>query len=315
LLFTVLTTAEAQQPKKIPRIGYLTNDSVSVDLPRRNGFKQGLRDLGYIEGKDIVIEYRIGEGHSEKLPELMAELLRLKVDVVFAFTTPGIQAAKNATKEVPIVVAAWTPVELGVVASLARPGGNITGLSLSAGPDLSAKYIELLKETVPKLRRVAVLSNPVNLANALQLKETRSAASGLGVTVLSFDVKGPDDIDGVFAAIKKQRAEALTVLADPMLLGQRRRIADLAVKGRLPSIYGIPEHVEAGGLMGYAANRLDIFRRAATYVDKILKGATPADLPVEQPTKFDLIINLKTAKALGLTIPPSLLLRADHVIE
>lgn len=308
-------SAEAQQPKKIARIGYLTNDSVSADLPRRDAFKQGLHDLGYVEGKDIVIEYRVGEGQSERLPELMAELLRLKLDVVFAFTTPGIQAAKNATREVPIVVAAWTPVELGVVASLARPGGNITGLSLSAGPDLSGKSIELLKETVPKLSRVAVLTNPVNAANALQLKETQSAASGLGLTVLAFGVKGPDDIDGVFAAMKRQRADALAVLADPMLLSQRRRIADLAVKHRLPSIYGIPEHVEAGGLMGYAANRLDIFRRAATYVDKILKGATPADLPVEQPTKFDLVINLKTANQLGLTIPPAVLVRADRVIR
>jgi putative ABC transport system substrate-binding protein len=242
--------AEAQQPKKIPKIGYLTNDSVPVDLPRRNALKQGLRDLGYIEGQNIIIEYRVGEGHSEKLPELMAELVRLKVDVVFAFTTQGVLAAKNATKEIPIVFAANTPVELGVVASLARPGGNITGLSLSAGPEIFGKYIELLKETVPKLSRVAALSNPVNPTNALQLKETQSAASALGVTLLSFDAKGPDDIDGVFTAIKKEHVGALTVLADAMLLGQRTWIADLAVKSRLPSIYGIPEHAEAGGPHG-----------------------------------------------------------------
>jgi len=305
----------AQQPKKTPRLGYLTNDSVAVDRPRREAFKQGLRNLGYIEGQNIVIEYRVGEGHSEKLPELMAELLRLKVDVVFAFTTQGVLAAKNATKEIAIVFAAITPVELGVVASLARPGGNITGLSLSAGPEIFGKYIELLKEPVPKLSRLAALSNPVNLTNALQLKETRSAASALGVTLLSFDAKGPDDIDGVFTAIKKEHVGALIVLADAMLLGQRTRIADLAVKSRLPSISGIPENAEAGGLMAYAASRLDIFRRAATYVDKILKGAKPADLPIEQPTKFELVINMKTAKALGLTIPPSLLMRADRVIE
>ena len=315
LLVALSFPVEAQQPKKIPKIGYLTNDSVSVDLPRRNAFKEGLRDLGYIEGQNIVIEYRVGEGHIEKLPELMADLLRLKVDVVFAFTTAGAQAAKNATKEIPIVVAALNPVEVGLVASLARPGGNMTGLSLTAGPEIYGKYIELLKETVPKLSRVAALSNPVNPANALQLKETQSAASALGVTLLSFDVKGPDDIDGVFTAIKKERGDALTVPADPMLLGQRTRIADLAVKSRLPSIYGIPEHVEAGGLMAYAADRLDIFRRAATYVDKILKGAKPADLPVEQPMKFDLIINLKTAKQIGLTIPPWVLMRADKVIK
>ncbi len=307
--------AAAQQPTKIARLGYLTNDAVSVDLPRRNALKQGLRDLGYIEGQNISIEYRVAGGDSKRLPELMAELLRLKVDVVFAFTTPGIQTAKNATKEVPIVFAAHTPVELGVVTSLARPGGNMTGLSLSAGPDIYGKYMELLDEIVPKLNRVAALGNPLNPANALQLKETRAAAVALGVTLLSFDVKTPDDLDAVFAAIKKERAEALVVLADPILLGQGRRIADLAVKGGLPSIYGIPEHVDAGGLMAYAANRLDIFRRAATYVDKILRGAKPADLPVEQPTKFDLVINLRTAKALGLTVPPSLLLRAERLIE
>ncbi len=307
--------AAAQQPTKIPRLGYLTNDSLPVDLPRRSAFRQGLRDLGYIEGQNLIIEYRVAGGDSKKLPDLMAELLRLKVDVVFAFTTPGIQAAKNATKEVPIVFAAHTPVELGVVTSLARPGGNMTGLSLSAGPGIYGKHVELLKEIVPKLSRVAALSNPLNPANAVQLKETQSAAVALGVTLLSFDVKGPDDLDAVFTAIKKERAEGLVVLADAILLGQRRRIADLGVKAGLPSIYGIPEHVEAGGLMGYAANRLDIFRRAATYVDKILKGAKPADLPVEQPTKFDLVINLRTAKALGLTIPPSLLLRAERVID
>jgi len=307
--------AEAQPAKKIFRIGYLTNDSLSADLPRRQAFKQGLQDLGYVEGKDILIDYRVGEGHADRLPGFMAELLRLKVDVVFAFTTPGIQAAKNATRDVPIVVAAWTPVELGVVASLARPGGNITGLSLSAGPDLSGKYLELLKETVPRLSRVAVLANPANPSNVLQLKETRSAAKGLGLTLLAFDVTRPDEIDSAFTALKKQRAEAMAVLADPMLLGQGARIAGLALQGRLPSIYAISEHVEAGGLLGYAANRLDIFRRAATYVDKILKGAMPAELPIEQPTKFDLVVNLKTAKQLGLTIPPNVLLRADRVIQ
>ena len=206
-------------------------------------------------------------------------------------------------------------MELGVVTSLARPGGNLTGLALTAGPEIYGKYVELLKDLVPKLRRVAALSNPLNPAMAVQLKETKSAAVALGVTLLSFDVRGPDDLEAVVAAIKKKRAEALVVLADPMLLGQRRRIADLAVKSGLPSISGIPENVEAGGLMAYAANRLDIFRRAATYVDKILKGTKPADLPVEQPTRFDLIINLKTARALGLTIPPSLWVRAERFIE
>ena len=307
--------ATAQQPTKIARLGYLTNDSVSIDLPRRNAFKQGLRDLGYIEGQNITLEYRVGGGDVKKLPDLMAELLRLKVDIVFAFTASGALAAKNATKEVPIVFATLNPVELGVVASLARPGGNMTGLSLTAGPGIYGKYMELLKDLVPKLSRVAALSNPLNPNMRLQLQEAKSAAVALGMTLLSFDVKGPDDLEAVFAAIKKERVDALVVLADPMFLGQRRRIADLSIKSGLPSIYGIPEHADAGGLLAYAANRLDIFRRAATYVDKILKGAKPADLPVEQPTTFDLVLNLRTAKALGLTIPPSLLLRAERVIN
>jgi putative ABC transport system substrate-binding protein len=307
--------AGAQQRSKIARIGYLTNDSVPIDRPRRNAFNQGLRDLGYIDGQNIIVEYRVGGGDSSKLAELMAELLALKPDVVFAFTAQAIQAAKNSTKELPIVFAAHTPVELGFVASLARPGGNMTGLSLTAGPDIYGKYIELLKLIHPKLSRVAALWNPLNPAHAVQLKETRSAASALGVTLLAFEVRAPADLDSVFAAINNERAEALTVLADPMLLGQRTRIADLAVKNRLPSIYGIPEHVEAGGLVAYAANRLHIFHRAATYVDKILKGAKPAELPVEQPTTFDLLINLKTAEQLGLTIPPDVLLRADRVIR
>jgi ABC-type uncharacterized transport system substrate-binding protein len=314
--FAVEAQPVAAQPStKMARLGYLTNDSVSVDLPRRNALRQGLRDLGYVEGRHIVIEYRVAGGDSKRLPGLMAELLRLNVDVVFAFTTQGIQAAKSATKEVPIVFAAHTPVELGFVTSLARPGANMTGLSLSAGPEIHGKYLEMLAELVPKLSRVAVLSNPLNPANTVQLKEAQSAAVALGVTLLHFEAKSPEDLNGAFTAIKKERAEALIVLADAMFLGQRRRIADLGIKGGLPSVYGIPEHVEAGGLMVYAANRLEIFRRAATYVDKILKGAKPADLPVEQPTKFDLMINLRTAKALGLGIPPSLLLRAERVVD
>ena len=306
----------AQRPvKRVARIGYLTNDTVSVDLPRRNAFKQGLRDLGHIEGQTIIIEYRVGGGDRGKLPQLMADLVQLKVDVVFAFNTASIRAAKNATKEIPIVFAAHFPEELGVVASLARPGGNLTGLSLSVGPGIYGKQIELLKEIVPKLSRVGVLSNPSNPIIALQFKEMQSAASALDVTLLSVDANGPDDLDAAFTAIKNARAEAVAVLLDEMLLGQRKRIADLAVKNRLPSIFGIPEHVEVGGLIAYAVDRLDIFRRSAGYVDKILKGAKPADLPVEQPTKFELFVNLKTAKALGIKIPPSILLRADRVIE
>lgn len=306
----------AQQAKKVPKIGYLTNDSVVVDEPRRSAFRQGLRDLGYIEDQNIVIEYRVGEGHIEKLAKLADDLVRLKVDVIFAFTTAGAQAAKNATKDIPIVMgASGDPVVLGLVATLARPGGNITGLVNSAGSEIFGKQLELLKETVPNVTRVAALWNPASAQNPLQLKETRSAATGLGVTLFALGAKEPDDIDSAFATIKKDHLGALTVLPDPMLLAQRKKITELAAKQRLPAIYGIPEYLQAGGLMVYGANRLDIFRRAAAYVDKILKGAKPADLPVEQPTKFELIINLKTAKQIGLTIPPNVLAGADRVIR
>ena len=316
VLLTTVSLAEAQQAKKVPKIGYLTNDSVAVDLPRRNAFRQGLRDLGYIEGQSIVIEYRVGEGRIEKLAELADDLVHLKVDVIFAFTASGAQAAKNATKEVPIVMgASGDPVALGFAASLARPGGNITGLTTTVGPEIYGKQLELLKEAVPKVTRVAVLWNPANVQNPAQLKETRSAAQVLRVTLLAFEAKEPNGIEGAFAAMKKERVGALTVLPDPMLLGERARLADLTAKHRLPAIYGIPEHVEAGGLMAYAANRLEIFRRAATYVDKILKGAKPADLPIERPIKFEFIINLKTAKQIGITIPQWTLMKADKVIQ
>jgi putative tryptophan/tyrosine transport system substrate-binding protein len=316
MLFALCLTVEAQQTKRVFKIGYLTNDSGPVDLPRRNAFRQGLRDLGYVEGQNIVIEYRIAEGHIEKLPALADDLVHLKVDAIFAFTATAAHAAKNATKEIPIVMgASGDLVALGFVASLARPGGNITGLTTNAGPEIFGKQLELLKESVPKATHVAVLSNPANGQSPQQLKETRAAAQGLAVTLLATEAKEPNDIEGAFAAMKKERAGALTVLPDPMLLGQRARIADLATKHRLPAIYGIPEHLEAGGLMAYAANRLEIFRRAATYVDKILKGAKPADLPVERPIKFELIINLKAAKQIGLAIPPSVLARADKVIR
>lgn len=306
----------AQQPlKKVARIGYLTNDSVSVDLPRRDAFKQGLRDLGYIEGKNIIIDYCISDGDDRKLPMLMGELLRLQVDVVFAFTTQGIQTAKSATKEIPIVFAAQTPVELGFVASLQRPGGNMTGLSLTTGPEIYGKQMQLLTEIVPNLRRVATLSNPLNPVSAVWLNETQTAAVALGVTLLSVEVEGPDHLDAVFTAIKSERAEAFVVLPDAMLLGARRRIADLGIQNRLPSIFSAQEHVDAGGLMGYGVNRLDIFRRAATYVDKILRGVKPADLPIEQPMVFDLVVNMKTAKTLGLKVPSAILVQATRVIE
>jgi ABC-type uncharacterized transport system substrate-binding protein len=316
MLFAPNTSAHAQQPKRVFKLGYLTNDSVSVDMPRRNVFRQALHDLGYIEGQNIFIEYRITEGRIEQLAELADELVRLKVDAIFAFTTVAVQAAKNATKEIPIVFgASGDPVAMGFVASLARPAGNVTGLSNNVGPELFGKQLEILNKTVPKVARVAVLANPTNGSSPEHLKATRAAAQALGLTLLAVQVKEVSDIDGAFAAIKKERAGALTVLPDALLVGQRIKIADLAVKHRLPAIYGITEHVEAGGLMAYAVNRFEIFRRAATYVDKILRGARPADLPVEQPTKFEFVVNLKAAKQIGLTIPPKVLASADRVIK
>jgi len=316
LLLCLDTFADAQQNRKLSKIGYLTNDSMSVDAPRRNAFLQGLRDLGYIEGQNLTVEYRVGEGHGDRLAEFAADLVRMKVDVIFAFTTTGAQAAKNATREIPIVMgASGDPVALGFVESLARPGGNITGVVTSAGAQIYGKQLELLKETVPKLSRVASLSHPGNIQSGEQIKATRAAASALGLTMVSFEASDPREIDRAFSAMVKDRANGLTVLPDPVLVAERARIADLAAKHKLPAIYGIPEHADAGGLLAYAANRLDVFRRAASYVDKILKGAKPGDLPVEQPKKFDFIVNLKAAKQIGLTIPPNVLARADRVIR
>lgn len=316
MLLDPCSVVDAQQTRRIAHIGYLTNDSTAVDRARRDAFRQGLRDLGYVEGQTIIIEYRVGEGHVERLPELAAELVRMKLDVIFAFTTAGSLAAKNATKEIPIVMgASGDPVGLGFVESLARPGGNITGVVTSVGTQIFGKQLELLKETVPRLSRVASLSHPENVQSVDQLKATRVAASALGLPLMALEAKDPREIDLAFAAMAKESANGLTVLPDPMLVAERVRIAELAVKHKLPAIYGIPEHVDAGGLLAYAANRLDVFRRAAAYVDKILKGAKPADLPVEQPKKFDFIVNLKAAKQIGLTIPPNVLARADRVIR
>ena len=316
MLFAWNVSVQAQQPNRVFKLGYLTNDSVSVDMPRRNVFRHSLHDLGYIEGQNIVVEYRITEGRIEKLAALAEELVRLKVDAIFAFTTAAVQAAKNATKEIPIVFgASGDPVAMGFVASLARPGGNLTGLSNTVGPELFGKQLEILNKTVPKVTRVAVVANPTNGSSPEHLEATRAAAQALGLTLVALQVKEVSDIDGAFAAMKKERAGALTVLPDALLVGQRIKIADLAVKHRLPAIYGITEHVEAGGLMAYAVNRFEIFRRAATYVDKILKGAKPADLPVEQPTKFEFVVNLKAARQIGLTIPSNVLARADKVIR
>jgi putative ABC transport system substrate-binding protein len=322
--FAVPLVAVAQSARNVPRIGYLSPSSPSD--PERlaspfgerglAAFRQGLRDLGYVEGQNIAIEYRWAEGRFERLPDLAAELVRLKVDVIVSVVTQATLAAKNATRTIPIVlVAAGDPLGSGLVANLAHPGGNVTGPS-SMYADLAGKQLELLKETVPKVSRVAVLWNPANAAwQAQMLRQTEIAARALGLQVQLLKARGPDELEGAFAAMTRERASALLVQVDVIFALHARRIADLAAKRRVPAMYGSREHVEVGGLMSYAPNVPDLFRRAATYVDKILKGAKPADLPVEHPTKFELVVNLKTAKALGLTIPPSLLLRADQVIE
>ena len=307
--------ADAQQPKKVPRIGYLAGSTPEPQSARIKAFRQGLRELGYVEGKNIVFEYRYAEGKLERLPALAAELVRLKVDVILTAGPPATRAAKEATVTIPIVMAQDTdPVGNGFIASLARPGGNITGLATLA-PEISGKQLELLKEIVPRLSRVAVLGTSTRPGTAQSLREVELAAGAFGVKLQYLDVLSSKDIETAFGAASKGRAEAVLALASPVFSSQRTQIADLAVKSRLPAIYPQSEWVEDGGLMTYGASYIDLYRRAATYVDKILKGTRPADLPVEQPIKFELIINLKAAKQIGLTIPPNVLARADRVIR
>jgi putative tryptophan/tyrosine transport system substrate-binding protein len=302
-----------QQPGKIPRIGYLAAGRGAV--VRTETFRQGLRDLGYVEGKNIAIEYRTAEGKIERYSDLMAELAGLKVDVIFTSSTPGALAAKNATKTIPVVFTnVGDPVENGLVASLARPGGNITGLS-TLSPQLSGKGLELLKETIPKLSRVAVVWNPDNPGKTSSFKETEVAARALRLQLQSLEVRGPNDVEPAFQAARKERAGALIVLRDVVVSNQIKRILDLAVKNQMPAIFGDRGFVDAGGLMSYGPNIDDLFYRAATYVEKILKGAKPADLPIERPSKFEFVINLKTAKQIGVTIPANVLARADKVIR
>ena len=307
--------ARAQQPARIPRVGVVVSGLPSAFASRVEALRQGLHNLGYLEGRNIVFEYRYAEGKMDRLPDLFAELVQLKVDVIVTHGTPGPLAAKQATSTIPIVMGnVADPVAAGIVTSLARPGGNITGLSAHA-PEITAKGLELLREAFPGATRIAVLSNPVNPAHGPMLKETEAAARVLGMDLQIVQAREPRDLDGAFSAIATKRADALIVFDDQLFVSTQTRIAKLAADGRLPTIFSQPENVEAGGLMSYGVRLADLWRRAAAYVDKILKGAKPADLPVEQPTKFELVINLKTAKALGLAIPPALLLRADQVIE
>ncbi len=309
--------AEAQQAGKVPRIGYLAPNLAAGPLGRE-AFRQGLRDLGYVEGRNLVIEYRDADGKFERLPALAGELVALKVDIIVAPNTVGVLAAMQATRTLPIVFAtAGDPVTSGLVTSLARPGGNVTGLSILA-PELIGKGLEQLTQAVPGVSRVAALWEPGAVGERMDkdmVKRAEGAARALGVRLQFVEARGPADFDRAFSDMTRARAGALTVLGSTMFGSETRRLVDLAAKTRLPAVYPWREFVDAGGLMSYGANIVDNYRRAATYVDKILKGAKPADLPVEQPTKFELVINLKTAKALGLTIPPSLLGRADEVIQ
>jgi putative ABC transport system substrate-binding protein len=311
-----VTLAAPFESQRVFRVGYLGGSPPSPAQPPLNGFLRGLRELGWVEGQNIVIEYRFAEGRYDRLPELAAELVRLKVDIIVTVATPAAVAAKNATATIPIVgISLGDPVGIGLIASLARPGGNVTGLSYSVDVALVRKQLELLKEIVPKVRRVAILSNPANPFHAFVTRDVKGAARSLGVQLQLLEARGPTEFDGAFAAMVKERVGALVIVPDQMFQLHGTRLADLVARSRLPAAYGVREYVEAGGLISYGASLPDLWRRAATYVDKILKGVKPADLPVEQPTKFELVVNMKTAKALGLTIPQSVLRRADEVIQ
>ena len=314
-LFALAANAQAQQPGKIPRIGFLSGNSLSLNATRIEAFRGGLRDLGYVEGKNILIEWRSADGNFDRLPALATELVNLKVDVIVAYGPTPIRIAKNATTTIPIVMGFEAdPVGSGFVASLARPGGNITGLS-SLAPDISGKQLGILKEIVPKLSRVAVLGNSGEQGNAQALKEMERSAGALKLHLQYLDILSPKDIETSLQSAAEKQAGAILVLAGPVMSAHRTEIINFAAKHRLPGMYYRSDYVESGGLMTYSASFPDLFRRAATYVDKILKGAKPADLPVEQPTKFEFVINLKTAKQIGLTIPPNVLARADRVIK
>ena len=314
LLFAPFATADAQQPKKVWQIGFLAAGSAQTAHSRIEAFRQGLRAFGYVEGKDIVIEYRNAAGKVDQVPRNAVELVRLKVDIIVTAGPTDTRAAKEATSTIPIVMTQDPdPVGNGFVASLARPGGNITGLSRIA-PELSGKQLELLKEIVPKFSRVAVFGTSTEPGNAQSSREIELAAGVLGVKLQYLDILASKDVETAFEAARTGRADAVLILASPILT-QRKQIADRALTSRIPAIYDRREFVDTGGLMSYGVNISDLDRRAATYVDKILKGAKPADLPVEQPTKFELIINLKAAKQIGLVIPPNVLVRADRVIR
>jgi putative tryptophan/tyrosine transport system substrate-binding protein len=315
LLLAPCSAAQAQQQAIIPRIGFLAGVSRTAISARMEAFRQGLRELGYVEGKNVVIESRYAEENLNRLPALAAELVRLKLDIIITGGPPAIRSAKEATSIIPIVMGFDSdPVGNGFAVSLARPGGNVTGLS-ALSPEISGKQLELLKEIVPKLSRVAVIGSSAEPANARTLRETELAARVFGLKLQNLDIRDSRNLDTAFEAAIKGRADAALVLPSPFAFGERIQLVDLAAKNRLPAMYGSSEYVEAGGLMTYGVSFTDLFQRAATYVDKILKGAKPAEMPIEQPSKFDFIINLKSAKQIGLTIPPNVLARADRVIR
>jgi putative ABC transport system substrate-binding protein len=310
--------ARAQQAHELithPRIGFLGAESASTNQHFLEAFRQGLREHGYVDGQNITLVERWAEGRSERFPELIGEMFGLKVNVILVMSVPGALAAKSGTNTIPIVFIASDPLDAGLVPSLARPGGNLTGFSLSLGDEFSSKWLELLKEAVPNASRVAILWNPVNPVSAHYLTVLRSASEKLGILIQPQAITDPDQFKGAFATMVAERAQALVVVVDPLTVRYRELIAELATKNRLPAMYGFREFVEVGGLIAYGVNVPYLCRRAANYVDKIIKGANPGDLPVEQPTAFELVINLKTAKVLGLDIPPTFLARADEVIE
>jgi ABC-type uncharacterized transport system substrate-binding protein len=317
MLFALCPLAEAQQPTKVPRIGYLSTSDPATESARSEAIRLALRELGYIEGQNIATEYRYAEGKLDRLPELAAELVRLKVDIIVAAGTDRVvREAKNATKTIPIVMGGGAnPVEAGLVESLARPGGNVTGIS-NLGSELGGKRLELFKEAVPNLARVAVLYDPAIPSTVLDVKEALPvAARALGLTLQSWEIRSADDFDRVFASMDKQRPDGLYVASGPLIRPNRKRIAGFTLKNRLPSMYYNREFVNAGGLMSYGADLAESYRRVAYFVDRILKGAKPADLPVEQPMKFEFVINLKAAKQIRLTIPPDVLARATKIIR
>jgi len=315
IVLLTVSSGEAQQPAKLPTVGLLGAASASSYAPFVEAFRQGIHDRGYVEGKNVAVEYRWAEGKYDRLPDLAAELVRLKVDVILTHGTPGTQAAKQATATIPIVMTVvGDPVGSGLVASLARPGGNITGTSILA-PEVGAKRLELLKEALPRVARVAVLANADNAVNGLTVKFIEKLAQTLKTQLQQVQVRAPSEFDKAFSSMVAKRADALFVLEDAMLNDQAKQIADRAAKSRLPTMFGFGGAVDVGGLMAYEASWSELWRRSATFVDKILKGAKPAELPIEQASRFQLVINLKAAKQIGVTIPQSVLFRADKVIK